>query len=69
MQMDIFAQEAFAHLPHKPWLFYFQRLGAQKQRVNRRIRMPAIFQKLKVSHYEQWAGRTKENKGGKVKKN
>lgn len=30
----------------QPWLFDFQGPGAQKQRVNRRIRMPAIFQKV-----------------------
>lgn len=46
MQMDVFAQEALAHLPQEPCLFDFQRLSAQKQRVNRRIRMPVIFQKL-----------------------
>lgn len=31
MQIDVFAQELFSHLSYKPWLFDFQRLGAQKQ--------------------------------------
>lgn len=46
MQINVFAQEAHAHLPHSLGFSTFGGLGAQKQRVNRGIRMPAIFQKV-----------------------
>lgn len=60
MQMYVFAQEAFAHLPHQSWLFDSQHLGAQKQKVNRRVKMPAIFQKL--NGQSLWTASRKDNR-------